>query len=366
MKIKIHQQYFDWYLLFLTLFLLAFGLLMVFDSSAVTALTEFGNKFYYLRDQAKGVIIGLLGMIFAAFFDYRRYYKLSLPMLLGSLALLVMVFIPSLGVKALGAHRWISLGFFILQPSEVAKLITTIYLSAWLSKKEKNRFGAFLILLSMVVGLILLEPDLGTGIIIVSCSLIIYFISGAPLKHLVGLIPVALGGILALAISVPYRFARLATFLNLNSDPLGASYHVRQVLIALGSGGLWGLGLGKSRQKFFYLPEASTDSIFAIIAEELGFIGATALILVFVILIYRGFIIAKNAPDNFGRLLAFGITAWIALQIIINLSSMVALTPLTGIPLPFISYGGSAIVVELFAIGILLNISKQSMIKKSL
>ncbi len=366
MKIKIHHQYFDWSIVFLTLFLLAFGLLMVYDSSSVTALTQFGNKFYYLREQTKGVTIGILGMIFAAFFDYRRYYKLSLPMLVGSLVLLVMVFIPPLGIKALGAHRWINFGLFILQPSELAKLVTTIYLSAWLSRKEKNRFAAFLILLAMVVGLIILEPDLGTAIIIISCSLVIYFSSGAPLKHLVALIPVVFGGVLALAISAPYRFARIATFLNLNSDPLGASYHVRQILIGLGSGGLWGLGLGKSRQKFFYLPEATTDSIFAIIAEELGFIGATALILVFVILIYRGFIIAKNAPDSFGRLLAFGLTAWIAIQTIINLSSMVALTPLTGIPLPFISYGGSALVVELFAIGILLNISKQSVVKKSL
>lgn len=339
---------------------------MVYDSSSISALTEFGNKFYYLRDQTKGVAIGIFGMIFAAFFDYRRYYKLALPMLLVSLALLVMVFIPSLGVKALGAHRWINLGFFILQPSELAKLITTIYLSAWLSRLEKNRFTAFLILLGMVVGLIILEPDLGTAIIIICISLIIYFCSGAPIKHLAALIPVVITGVLGLAISAPYRLRRITTFFNTNSDPLGASYHVRQVLIALGSGGLWGLGFGKSRQKFFYLPEASTDSIFAIIAEELGFIGATALIIVFVILIYRGFLIAKNAPDSFGKLLAFGMTSWIALQIIINLSSMVGLTPLTGIPLPFISYGGSAIVVELIGVGILLNISKQSSLKKNL
>ncbi len=200
---------------------------------------------------------------------------------------------------------------------------------------------------------------MGTAFIIIAVSLAVYFISGAAIKQFLALLPVSIVGVVGLALSAPYRFRRLTTFLNPGSDPLGASYHIRQILIGLGSGGLFGVGLGKSRQKFAYLPEATTDSIFAIIAEELGFIGASILILIFFLLIYRGFKISQKAPDNFGKLLGSGITAWIAIQTLVNLSSMVALVPLTGIPLPFISYGGSSLVVIMTASGILLNIERE-------
>lgn len=363
MKLKIIAPKTDWPFIFAIVFLVVFGILMVFDASSVLALTEFGNKYFYVKEQVKGVLIGFLGFIFAWQFNYHRYYKLSVPLILICLVLLLLVFIPSLGVHALGARRWINLGFINLQPSEITKLAMIIYLSAWLSQKEKERFLAFLLLLGIVVGLIIIEPDMGTAFVLITVSLVIYFISGAPIRQFLLLIPTIFLGIIGLALTAPYRLKRVLTFFDSNTDPLGASYHVRQILIALGSGGLWGLGFGKSRQKFSYLPEASTDSIFAIIAEELGFIGSTFIICVFIYLCYKGFLIAKNAPDSFGRFLGFGIISLLALQVMVNLSSMVALTPLTGIPLPFISYGSSSLVVVLYSMGILININRQSKIK---
>lgn len=353
------KHLFDWLFLGCVLFLVFFGVVMVYEASSISALVDFGDKYYFLKEQLKWAVLGL-GMMFAAsFFDYHRYYKLAVPILLITIALLVLVFIPGLGVKALGAHRWINLRFFVLQPSELTKIAVVIYLSAWLSYKEHGRFYAFLILTGILVGLVIMEPDLGTAFIIIAICIMVYFISGAPIKHFLVLLPASIAGIFTLAISAPYRFQRLTTYLNPSSDPLGASYHIRQILIALGSGGLTGVGLGKSRQKFSYLPEATTDSIFAIIAEELGFIGGAVLILVFFLLIYRGFKISQKAPDSFGRLLGSGITCWIAIQTLVNLAAMVSLLPLTGIPLPFISYGGSSLVVMMAACGILLNIERE-------
>jgi cell division protein FtsW len=362
MKVRISPSKIDWPFLTAVFFLVAFGILMVFDASSVSAVTQFNNKYYFAKEQLKGVIVGFIGLIVAACFDYRKFYKLSVPLILLCLVLLILVFLPGLGVKAMGAHRWIDFKFFILQPSELTKLAVVIYLSAWLSQKEKGRFAAFLLLVALIVGLVVLEPDMGTAFVLVFISVIIYFISGSPLVQFLLIIPGIIVGGLWLAVAAPYRFNRILTFFNPSADPLGTSYHVRQILIALGSGGFWGLGLGKSRQKFAYLPEASTDSIFAIIAEELGFVGATLVIMVFIFIIYKGYTISKNAPDKFGKLLAFGITTWLALQVIVNLSSMVALTPLTGIPLPFISYGSSSLAVILFAIGILINIDRQKKI----
>lgn len=358
-KPKTKRHLFDWVFLGCVLFLLFFGVLMVYEASSVSAAVDFGDKYYFLKEQLKWAVLGTVVMFTVAFIDYRRYYILAVPILLITLFFLLLVFVPGLGVKALGAHRWINFRIFILQPSELTKLASIIYLSAWLSLKEKGRFLAFLLLTGTLVALVLLEPDLGTAFVIISVSLAVYFISGAPLKHFAALLPVSILGVIGLALSAPYRFRRLTTFLNPNSDPLGASYHIRQILISLGSGGLLGVGLGKSRQKFAYLPEATTDSIFAIIAEELGFIGSLAIIAVFFILIYRGFQIAQKAPDTFGKLIGSGIICWIAIQSLVNLGSMVALVPLTGIPLPFISYGGSSLVIMMTACGVVLNIERQ-------
>lgn len=359
-KQKTSKSLFDWFFLGCLIFLVFFGILMVYEASSVSALIDFGDKYYFLKEQFKWAILGFGVLFSAALFNYHRYYQLAVPLLLVTLVMLILVFVPGLGVKALGAHRWINFRLFILQPSELTKLSAIIYLSAWFSYKEHGRFLAFLLLIGTLVGLVLLEPDLGTAFIVISVCLSVYFISGAPLKHFLALLPISLAGIVGLALSAPYRFARLTTFLDPSNDPLGASYHIRQILIALGSGGLLGVGLGKSRQKFAYLPEATTDSIFAIISEELGFIGGAILILVFFLLIYRGFKISQKAPDVFGRLLGSGITCWIAIQTLVNLSSMVSLVPLTGVPLPFISYGGSSLVVMMAACGILLNIERES------
>jgi len=270
------------------------------------------------------------------------------------------VFIPGLGVRVLGASRWINLGFFVLQPSEFIKLALTIYLAAWFSTKEKGRFIAFLLLIGLVILLVMLQPDMGTAFIILFEALTIYFLSGGSVWHILSFVPLALMGGIGLAIAEPYRLKRLVTFLNPETDTQASSYHIKQILIALGSGGLFGVGIGNSLQKYAYLPESTTDSIFAIIGEELGFVGAMLLILVIIFIIYRGFFIALRAKDTFGKLLAGGITAYLATQTIVNLGAQTALLPLTGVPLPFISYGGSALIINLVSIGILLNISRQS------
>jgi len=291
---------------------------------------------------------------------YKKYYNLALPILIVSLISLMLVFVPGLGVKVLGARRWVNLGFSVFQPSEIAKIALAIYLSAWFSNKEKGRLIAFLLLIGFVVFLIILQPDLGTAFIILSEAMVIYFLSGASIMQFIYLIPIIALAIFALIKLEPYRAQRLAVFLNPNVDLQTSSYHIRQILIALGSGGLFGLGLGNSLQKFAYLPESTTDSIFAIIAEETGFVGAGIVILIFVLIVTRCFNIAFSAKDKFGKLLAGGIASYLALQTLINLGSQTAIVPVTGVPLPFISYGGSALVVSLYGIGIILNISKQN------
>jgi len=301
-------------------------------------------------------------MILLSFINYRIFSKLAPLFFLVNLVLLILVLIPGIGSQIKGAKRWIDLGFFSLQPAELIKLTFTIYLASWLSKKRS--FWQFLLLIFVVLGLIILEPDMGTSVVVVATAFLIYFVSGASLAQL---FPISFLGFLAgifIVLISPYRKQRLLTFLNPQFDPLGSSYHIRQVIIALGSGGLFGLGLGQSRQKYEYLPEATTDSIFAILAEETGFIGASLFILFMFMIVYKGFKIAKNSPDLFGKLLATGISIWFGLQIVVNLGAMVALIPLTGLPLPLISYGGSSLIVVLMGLGILINISRYQVIKK--
>ncbi len=338
--------------------LLAFGLLMVYDASSAQGVQTFGDKYYFLKEQFKWVAMGLFAGLIAYFFDYRRLKKLALPALVISLILLLAVFLPGLGIHVYGASRWINLGFMVLQPSEFAKLSLIIYLAAWLTTKEKGRLLAFLALVGLLVGLIMLEPDMGTAIVLFLTALILYFLSNNKILGMIFLLPVIFTGAVVLALRSPYRVKRLLTFFNPDADPLGASYHVRQALIALGSGGIFGLGLGNSRQKYYYLPEATTDSIFAIIGEEFGLIGTTVLLAVFALLFFQATKITLAVSDEFGKLLGMGIISWLTVQTIVNLASIVGLIPLTGVPLPFISYGGSALVVELAGLGILANIWK--------
>lgn len=353
-----NQNNIDKLLLIIVVALVAFGLLMIFESSSVTAFRDFADKFYYVRQQLMWAILGLFLMVFFSFYDYHKFEKAS-SMLFGiTFLLLVLVLIPGIGTRILGAKRWLNIFGMSLQPAELAKMTFVLYLSSYFSQKKS--FVFFTAILLLTTALVMLEPDLGTTVVLVTSGFCVYFASGSSLVSL-GIL--AIGGFfsgIGLIFSSAYRKERLVTFLNMGHDPLGSSYHIRQVLLALGSGGLWGVGIGASRQKFEYLPEAMTDSIFAIIAEEFGFIGSTFVILLLFFVVVRGFIIAKNAPDKFGQLLAVGISSWFGIQILVNLASQVALVPLTGIPLLFISYGGSSLVITMMAVGILLNISRQS------
>jgi cell division protein FtsW len=349
----------DHWLLTATVILAAIGILMVYDSSVAIALRDFADPYHFVREQVKWLVLGFVAFGVFSRISYSTWKTVAVPALLGTMALLLAVFVPGFGVRALGAHRWINFGIFILQPAELAKLSLILYLSAWFSAKEQGRFTAFLLLLGMIVGLVVLEPDLGTAIILMTTALAMYFLSGAPIVQLLGLLPVIAVGGLGLAVFEPYRFRRILTFLNPEQDPLGASYQIRQVLLGLGSGGWFGVGLGKSRQKYEYLPEANTDSILAIIGEETGFIGTLVVVLLFIFLLWRCFRIARRTHDSFGRLLALGIGSWVGIQALINIGSMVALLPLTGVPLPLISYGGSNLVITLGALGMVYNVSKE-------
>lgn len=339
--------------------LVGFGLLMVYDASIVQALKDFKDSYYYIKQQSMWVILGFVSLFLFSHFDYKRFKPLAFPLILFSLLLLIAVFIPGLGISGGGAHRWLKVGPITIQPAEIIKLTGVIFLATLFEKK--TRFIPFVTLVGVVTIITaVFQKDLGSTIVFVATSAFLYFVSGATLWHFFLIIPVGVLAVLTLVLTSSYRLKRILAFLDPFSDPQGFTYHISQVLIALGSGGLFGLGLSHSRQKFEYIPEVSTDSIFGIVGEELGFIGALFLICLFGIFIFKGLKIAQNCSDNFGRILAVGIVAWLGIQVIINLSSMVALLPLTGVPLPFISYGGSALVANLAGVGILLNISKNT------
>ncbi|MBU0999919.1 putative lipid II flippase FtsW [Patescibacteria group bacterium] len=346
-------------LLVTTAVLILFGLLIVYDASAIKGLNDFNDNFYYIKQQLIWMTIGVFSLVFFARFNYRKFKLLAVPLLLCSLALLVAVFIPGLGVSGGGAHRWLRFGSVTIQPAEIIKLTGVIYFAVLFEKKTKAL--PFLMLVAGVTFITaVLQKDLGSSAVFVLTAFAIYFAAGGALWHFILTIPVGIAAAAALILTSAYRSKRILAFLNPFSDPQGYTYHILQVLIALGSGGLFGLGLGHSRQKFAYIPEVHTDSIFAIIGEELGFMGGIFVIALFAILLIRGFKIAQNAQDNFGKILSLGLISWLGIQAIINLSSMTSLFPLTGVPLPFISYGGSALVANLTAVGILLNISKQN------
>lgn len=339
--------------------LIIFGLVMVYDASVIQGLKDFKDGYFYIRAQSIWVIIGLLSLFFFSFFDYKRFKKIALFLFLFSLLLLLAVFMPGFGVSGGGAHRWLKLGPLTLQPAEIIKLTAVIFLAKLFENRAKLLpFVVVVSFISFVTAV--LQKDLGSTIVFVATATLLYFASGGAIWHFLISIPTLLVGLLLLIFTSGYRSKRILAFLDPFSDVQGFTYHISQVLIALGSGGLFGLGLGHSRQKFEYIPEVSTDSIFGIVGEELGFVGAAFLIILFGILILRGFKISEKASDNFGKILALGLTSWLGVQVIINLSSMTALLPLTGVPLPFISYGGSALVANLTAVGILLNISKQT------
>lgn len=344
--------------LFLTAFILVFvGIVAVAEASAPQALNVFNDKFRFLKDQLLWAAIGIVMLLITSKVSYKFWEKVATPFFLVNILLLVLVLIPGIGLRVLGARRWIPLPIFF-QPSEIIKFGIVLFMAKMISKKKASVF--YFTPLIIVAGLIMLEPDLGTTLIIILAVTIQIFASEINLLQFAGIGILGSLGVFILTVLSPYRKDRLLTFLEATRDPLGKSYHIRQVLLALGSGGLFGVGLGGSRQKYLFLPESSTDSIFAVIAEEIGFVGSFVIILIFAFFIFRAFKIARGAPDKFSQFLALGITAWIGGQTILNIASMTALVPLTGIPLPFISYGGSSLIMIMFATGILLNISKHA------
>ncbi|MFQ5452296.1 MAG: FtsW/RodA/SpoVE family cell cycle protein [Candidatus Paceibacterota bacterium] len=272
---------------------------------------------------------------------------------------LVLVLLPGVGTTVAGARRWIDVGFASFQPTEFAKFTFILYLSSWFRHKEKKRFFSFLLLLGFVISLVLIQPDLGTAVVIFTLFVLIYFMSGEPIANLAMLAPFAIGGFLLLVKTSPYRMKRLLSFLDPNVDPEGISYHIRQILISLSSGGLIGRGFSGSRQKYQFLPEAHTDSVFAIIAEETGFFGSVLIIIGYGLLMYTIYRVAKKTKDRFGFLLASSVLSLLSIQVLVNLGGMVNLMPLTGIPLPFLSYGGSSLLVFFSLMGIVINIARR-------
>jgi len=346
--------------------LLVFGLVMISSAGVAISQSRFGDSYYFFKHQLFfGVLPGLLLMYIAQKIDYHFWKKFAFPLFVLNLFFLILVFIPGLGLNFQGASRWIRLGPFSFQPSEMLKLTMILYLAAWLeAKREKGRdlfegFFPFLAIIGTVGFLIIKQPDMGTLGSIVLISMAVYFMSGARWQHLGAML--GLGGLafLALVKFESYRMSRLLVFLHPELDPRGIGYQINQALLAIGSGGIFGLGLGHSRQKFNYLPEPVGDSIFAIIAEEIGLIGAAVLVILFVIFAMRGLKIAKRAPDTFGRLVAVGVTSWVIFQALMNIAAISGLVPLTGVTLPFISYGGTSLVFLMVGVGILLNISKK-------
>lgn len=348
--------------------LLIFGLIVLASASSVMGFQkQLGDSYYYIKHQLiYGVFIGAIAFFVMSKIDYHYWKKYAFPIILISIILLFLV-LTGLGQNYLGAKRWINLGGLNFQPSELIKLTFLIYLAVWLENRAKKmedfsyNFLPFIVMISFLVFMIAgVQKDLGTMIVIAVIALSVYFVAGAPWKHLIWMGMGGLGLFFLMVKIAPYRANRLMVFLNPELDPQGIGYHINQALLAIGSGGFFGLGLGHSRQKYNYLPEPAGDSIFAIIGEELGFIFALLLIVLFVSFLWQGIKVARQAPDSFGRLVAVGIVTWVTFQALVNIAAMLSLVPLTGIPLPFISYGSTSLVMLLGAMGLLINISKQT------
>ncbi len=353
--------------------LAVFGLVMLSSASSDLGKMKFNDTYYYLKHQLLyGLSLGVVGFLFAAFVNYRFWKKLAVPLLLVSLFLLVLVFTP-LGSPIGGVHRWFNIGPLSVQPAEFLKFTFIIYLAAWLSSKKSKSFGRqknilagylpFLIVSGLVAFLIIIEPSTGTVAIIMAAGLLVYFVSGARLSFVFGTVLVGLLGLLLIVLITPYRFTRVETYFKTFLGPEKINYHeqgfqVNQAMTAIGSGGITGLGFGKSTVKFNSLPEPLNDSIFAVIAEELGFIGAVFLVGIFILLFFRGLNIAKNSPDQFAKLTTVGFTSIIAIQAFINIAAISGVIPLTGVPLPFIGYGGTSLAVFLTMAGVIGNISR--------
>lgn len=355
----------DFLLILTTLTLLAVGLIMVYSASAAWASFKHdGDSFYFLKRQLLFAGLGVIVMFIMMNIEYWVLRKWAKVGLLICFILLAIVLIPGIGETHGGASSWLGIGAFSIQPSEFMKIAMILFLAKYLSENQKKITSFIkgmlpsLLFVIIAFGMIMLQPDLGTGVVLVATCVVMIYVAGARISHFAALGFVGIAGLAGLILSAPYRLARITSFLDPWSDPQRTGFQIIQSLFAIGPGGLLGFGLGHSRQKFQYLPEPQTDFIFAILSEELGFIGAIAVLALFCLLLWRGIRIALSAPDLFGSLLAVGVIGMVAIQVMINIAVVTGLMPVTGITLPFLSYGGSSLTLTLVSIGILLNISR--------
>ncbi len=364
-KIKSRLEHLpDYIIIFGTFFLVIFGLVMLASASSDLGQAKFGDSYFYLKHQIfYGLSFGILGFLFASNFYYRNYQKISVLLLLLSIIILISVFSP-LGISSGGSKRWINFGPLSFQPSEILKITFIIYIASWLGNKshrQRNFWGGFvpfLIILGTVALLLVLQPSTSSAAILILTSMIVYFYSGAKISYIISALILGIFSFLIISYLTPYRWERIKTFLEPGEKTQTSSYQLNQALNAIGSGGLKGVGYGKSTTKLHYLPQPIDDSIFAVIAEELGFIGSVILILVFIAIILRSFLLSSKIGDEFGKLLLVGFSSLIAIQTFIHIGANSGLIPLTGVPLPYISYGGTALAVFMTISGIMVNISK--------
>ena len=361
----------DYLLLTAVIVLCVIGLIAVYSASYALGATQFKDANYFVKRQAVSLVLGLIAMTVAMRLDYRLLMRMSPLIMLVALIGLAAVLVPGVGHSSNGAQRWVALGPLPpLQPSEFAKLAVLIYLSAWLAAKGEllHDFSLgvipFVGMVGVVGALIMLEPDLGTTIMVAVITGTLFFVAGARLFHVLVL---GATGLLTFALLIAaggYRADRILSFTSAEEDPSGLGFQTLQLLVAFGSGGFGGLGLGVSRQKFFYVPGSHTDGILAIVGEELGFIGVTLVMALFLVLLARGWRIVRDADEQFGSLLAVGVLTWFAAQLLVNVGGVTRLVPLTGIPLPLISFGGSALILTLAAVGVLLSVSRYTRIAR--
>lgn len=341
--------------------LIVIGLVAVYSASFVIGLARFGDPNYYIIRQLVWAAFGLVLMLGAMHTDYRIYRKFAIPIMVCTILALIAVLV--VGVDGGGARRWLGVGEFTIQPAEFAKLTVIIYLAAWLAGNQSVRswehgLVPFVVIISLVGFLIMLQPSLGTTVIILLITVTMFWVAGASVWQMCALALTGFVAIGLLATVAGYRAERLTAFLDAEQDPAGHGFQTLQALIAMGNGGIGGLGLGASRAKFFYVPESHTDGVFAIIGEELGLLATLAVIFLFMLLMFRGFQVVRRARDDFGRLIATGITTWIAVQALLNIGGITRVIPLTGVPLPFVSYGGNALAAVMLAIGVLMSVSR--------
>jgi cell division protein FtsW len=369
--VNAHRQgHWDLTLLILALVLVGFGLIMIYSASSILAMRTYGDSYYFIKRQLMWAGLGFLGMWLLARTPYGRYREWVLPGLITCVVLLLAVMLLPLGKSVGGARRWLALGPRSFQPAEMLKIVLVIYLADALVRKQEimrdfsKGIVPHLVVAGGLAGLLLLQPDLGTAVIIVAVTVAMLFIGGARLAHLLGLGLAALPVVFLLVFKVAYRRRRWDAFLDPWQDALGKGFQIVQSFLALGSGGLWGRGLCESQQKLFYLPTPHTDFIYSIVGEELGFIGAFAVLLVFGVLVWKGFSISRHCPDRFGKMLAVGLTMLLGLQAFINIGVTTGLVPTKGTTLPFVSAGGSSLLFSLLAVGILLSISRHAVLEE--